>query len=1042
MLPTIGRRSGIPPVAERSVLSWPLWSRTLRGQRRTSRSLANALRSLGTSRIDTRACPISTVGRTMRSHSLATEASLRFGILGSLRIEVDGEEVPLPSGKQRALLAALLIDVGAVVSTGRLADVLWGDDQPDDPARAIRTHVSRLRSVLLEWGGEQATAVLVTRPKGYALAVDPDWVDAGRFERLVGEAHTASSPQVRVHLTGEALALCRGVPLFEFDHPDANTERARLEGLRGEALELRADAMLRLGRYSEVVTELPALVERHPLHEKLRGQLMVALYRCGRQADALAAYRHLRDALVGELGVEPSAALRQLETAILQQVDDLPWPCPPVGLNASTGERRGPHQARSSTSVLPDELTSFVGREGDVRALEAALRERRIVVLSGVGGVGKSRLALRVAREVADNYADGVVLCDLVSADDDGAVSDVVATALGALPAPSGDSGDGLLESLRAQQVLLVLDNCEHVVTGASKLVDRIARRCPGVAVLATTRQPLRTAVQQIWPVMPLEVDGMDGAGVELFRDRAASADPTFELTDADRDVVVEICRRLDGLPLAVELAAAQVRFMNPADVVDRLDHRFDMLTSGPSTAPPRHRSLQAVLDWSYELLPDRTQRLLDRLAVFAGGSTLDAAVLVCAGEGLPAPDVANRLADLVDQSLVSVDRSGRHARYRLLETVRAYGEAHLRAGGDLQVWRRRHAEHFASLAEEAADGLRGPDEAHWVQVLDTELANLRAAQSWACTTGHVDLALRLASLLHVYAYQRLHDEVHGWALRAVDLPGASVHPEYPATLVAAAVGRVQRGELERAREDGEKALAVASQEQVVLRAQQLLAEISLYQGRLEEADQRGLELAERSRSVGDAYYESLGYLYRVHAAAYSGRAGEARGHLSAGWQAVGVAGTPTLRAGTSRERFESTTIWRRHARRSSRRSRRLGRCATGSWPGLLVSPSPPWRRGTGSRTKPWPPSARSSTTGARPATGSICGRPSTTWSSCSSASGKPNQGRSCTARCTPPPRGGGSSVRTPSDSGPPLPPSGTLWGKAHSQPPRPAVGA
>ncbi|HSL59714.1 MAG TPA: BTAD domain-containing putative transcriptional regulator [Acidimicrobiales bacterium] len=820
-------------------------------------------------------------------------STLELGILGALRLAADGVEVPLQSARQRALLAALLIDVGEVVSTARLADVVWGDEQPDDPARAVRTHVSRLRRVLREGCGDAAAAMVVTHPHGYALAVDPDRVDARRFERLVAAARHDPSPQAVVDLAGEALALWRGAPLRELDHPDAATEAARLEEVRGDAWELRAGALLALGRNPEVVAEVAALVERHPFRETLRGQLMVALYRGGRQADALAAYRDLRAVLVGELGVEPSAALRQLETAILQQRDDLPWPAPPP--HATTGARRAPTRERLASSALPEELTSFVGREDDVRVLADALRARRVLVLTGVGGVGKSRLALRVAREVADDYADGVVLCDLVSADADGAVADVVASALGALPDTSDGPGDGLVELLRAQQVLVVLDNCEHVDAGASELVDRLVRRCPDVDVLATSRRPLRSAVQQIWPVAPLDADATDAAGVELFRDRAASADPTVELTSTDHDIVVEICRRLDGLPLAIELAAAHLRVMNPADILDRLGHRS--LTS-PTAASPRHRSLDAVLDWSYEALPEPTRRLLDRLAVFAGGFTLGAATTVCAGDGVPAPEMADRLADLVDQSLLSVDRADRHARYRLLETVRAYGEAHLRAAGELHVWRRRHAQHLVAVAEEAAVGLRGPDEAHWVQVVDAELANLRAAQSWAGTTGEVGLALRLASRLDVYAYHRLHAEVHGWARRAVELPGAEAHPEHPAALVAAAAGRVQRGELERARDDGETALAMAPDAQVVLRAHQLLAEISLYQGRLDEADRRGSELVALGRAVGDAYHESLGHLYRVHAAAYSGRSADVEGHLSAGWRAVGVAGTPTLRAG------------------------------------------------------------------------------------------------------------------------------------------------
>ncbi len=828
---------------------------------------------------------------------------VRFGILGSLRVEVAGRELPIGSTKQRRLLGALLVDAGTVVSADRLAEILWGDDQPDDPAGAIQTHVSRLRSLFARWGGDRARDVLVTQPPGYVLTVDREHVDAGRFEELVEEARAAATAQATADLLGVALELWRGRPLAEFDDEFARVEAVRLQELRLAAVELRADALLTMGRFDLVVEEVEAAVARNPLRERLRGQLMVALDRCGRRADALATYRDLRDVLVTELGMEPSAPLRRLEQAILQQAEDLPWPTPTaaseVGITlvgtsgGASGQRAGP-----ATTSLPEVRTSFVGREEALRGVTTMLGDRGIVVLTGTGGVGKSRLAVRAARRLADQYEDGVVLCDLLGADDPGAVDDLVATTLGVPPAEGSTTREALIALLRSFRLLLVLDNCEHVLPGAAALVDEVARACPGVDVLATSRQPLGVPGEQVWPVHPLEVgDGADGPAVRLFLDRAEAVDPDLELSEADREAVVELCRRLDGLPLAVELAAARVRAMTPDDIVARLDRRFRLLTTDAGTAPPRHRSLEAVIDWSRALLPEETRRLFDRLSVFAGGFDLDAAEQVCAGDGVEAGEVAGRLAQLVDHSLVAVDRSGPRMRYRLLETLRAHGAARLEERGDLATWHRRHGEYFIALAERAAAGVVGPEEARWGRILETEFANLRAVHARASAAGEVDRALRLPGLLRVYAYYRLRDEVYGWALRALDLPGASRSPAAPAARVTAAVGCMQRGQLDRAREIGEQVLAEATDGDVALRARQLLTEIALYRGRLDETDRRGADLVVRARAAHSVYYEALGDMYRVFAAAYAGRSDDALARLEEGWQAVERTGNPTLRS-------------------------------------------------------------------------------------------------------------------------------------------------
>ena len=826
------------------------------------------------------------------------DSGVRFSILGSLHIEVDGCEVELGSPKQRALVAALVIDIGEVVSSARLAETLWGEDQPDDASRAIRTYVSRLRRTLFVAGGERARSVLVTFPTGYALIVDPQCVDACRFEVMVQTARKSRSADLTCDLTRAALALWRGDALFEFDHERENTEASRLAELRRVATELSADAMLRLGRYQEVVEELDVAVVRDPLRERLRGQLMVALYRSGRQADALAVYRSLRRELVDDLGMEPSGQLRRLETAILQQAEQLPWPAPPnlvVPARDATRERTATNAAGRS-----EEPTSFIGREDDLHAIAAALRGRRSVVLTGVGGVGKTRLALRVAEEVAAEHRDGMVFCDFAGADRVEFVPEVVATAMELVPSSGAGAVDGIVQALRGQHLLVVFDNCELVVAAVSELVEHIRRSCPDVVILVTSRRSLDVAGLQTWPVTPLDTDDADGAAVRLFCERAVSADPKFEMTDDDRDTVLEVCRRLDGLPLAIELAAAQMRSMNPADVVMRLDRRFGMLARESTAVVPRHRSLRAVLEWSYVLLSDEARTVVDRLAVFVGGFSIDAAVSVCSGDGAPARTLSNRLGELVDHSLVEVDHVGRYARYRLLESVRTLGEEHLDERGELLEWRRRHSEYFASLAENAAGGLRGPDEAQWVFTVDAEFANLRAAHSWACATGRLDVALRLPAALCDYAHYRLHDEVHGWAISSIALPDAEHQPAYPSAAVGAAIGHTQRGALQRADDVAELALTIAADEHVRLQALQVLAEVSLYQGRLDEADRRGGQLVDRSRAINSDYDEALGHLYRVHAAAYGERSADARAHLLVGRRAADRAGSPTLRAGYS----------------------------------------------------------------------------------------------------------------------------------------------
>jgi DNA-binding SARP family transcriptional activator len=440
----------------------------------------------------------------------------------------------------------LLVEVGSVVSTDRLAEILWGDDPPDDPAGAVQTHVSRLRTVLGREGGEQARRVLTTRPPGYALAVDPKQIDAGRFEWLVEEARAAPTPQRAAERLACALELWRGEPLAEFDHEFARAEATRLKELRTTARELRGEALLALGRYAQAVIELEAAVARHPLREQLRGQLMVALVRSGRQADALAVYRDLRDVLVDELGVEPSAALRRLELAILQQDEALPWPAPPRGgAPAAGGPGRpggpggpgGPRQRPEPVpGALPEPLTSFVGRGEELRRVARALAAGRMVVLTGV--------------------------------------SDLIATTLGVLPAEPGDAKDALGAFLGAQQLLLVLDNCEHVVDGVAELVERIGQSCP-VAFRDVVEHWRRSGDWvHMWTTLHNLVVLLDRVGADrpaavlLWAIRTAGTGAPAFGADAHRLQTVAVSLRRSLGEEAFAVAQARGRSMSDSEVV------------------------------------------------------------------------------------------------------------------------------------------------------------------------------------------------------------------------------------------------------------------------------------------------------------------------------------------------------------------------------------------------------------------------------------------------------------------------------------------
>ncbi|NED94660.1 AfsR/SARP family transcriptional regulator [Phytoactinopolyspora alkaliphila] len=529
-----------------------------------------------------------------------------FGVLGSLVIRREGHEVTLGSPAQRRILAALLVHSGAVVSNDRLIAAVWDENPPDTAVRSLFVYISRLRGLLHSQGDE----VLITRPPGYVLEIGAEHTDAGRFERLLGEARslTTDVPETALILLDEALALWRGGAYAEFaDAEFAKHEAMRLEELRLAAIEAKQDAGLVLGHHADLVGVIEAHASRHPLRERPRSQLMLALYRCQRHAEALAVFREFRRELDDELGIEPSSRLRLLESAILRQDPELDWTAPPSRIGSNVDADAAPPR---SHGVLPSHALHLIGRDQDVGATAEALYEYRAVTLTGVGGVGKTQLALRVANSVARQYADGVRWCDLAPITDGAAVADALAAAVGARRQPGWTVEQSVVAVLAPRHLLLAVDNCEHVLEAVAPLLEAVIRECPRVTLLCTSRVGLGVTGERLRPIAPLPVPrpdaGAAAAGspaVRLFIDRAQAVRPDFTLTGENLTHIAELCRQLDGLPLGIELAAARTRSLNPVDLAARSADRFGLLTTARTSVAPRHRTLRAVVDWSYALL-------------------------------------------------------------------------------------------------------------------------------------------------------------------------------------------------------------------------------------------------------------------------------------------------------------------------------------------------------------------------------------------------------------------------------------------------------
>jgi DNA-binding SARP family transcriptional activator len=569
----------------------------------------------------------------LNTHSPAGGTSLDLRVLGPMRAIRAGRDLPLGGPKQRSVLALLLLEAGHVVPSERLVDELWRGRPPPGAAKTLRSYVSRLRTLL------RPDAVLIARGRGYVLELQQTQVDAVRFELLLTEGQAAlarGAVRVAADRFWEGFALWYGRAFGDVaDIASLTLESRRLEELRLTALEGRIEAELDLGLHAQLVGQLETLVDEHPLRERFWRQLVLALYRCERQADALATYRRARELLAGELGLEPSEELRRLEQAVLRQ--DVP-----------------PAARRLQRHNLPAQLTSFVGREQELAELEQLLPEARLLTLTGVGGVGKTRLALELAVRVVEDFEGGAWFVDLSGIADAALMPQQIAQVLGLRESSDLPLVELLRNHLRKSDVPLLLDNCEHLLPACGELVETLLKSAPTLRVLATSREAVGVSGEVEYALMPLAVPTTDAdpketsavGAVRLFVERS-SVTHNIAATSTAVATVARICRDLDGIPLAIELAAARTRTLSVDEIAAHLDDRFGFLKYWRRAAVPRHQTLEATMDWSYELLAEQEREVLRRLSVFAGGFTLRAATEVCVGgDEAKALDLVGRLVE------------------------------------------------------------------------------------------------------------------------------------------------------------------------------------------------------------------------------------------------------------------------------------------------------------------------------------------------------------------------------------------------------------
>jgi predicted ATPase/DNA-binding SARP family transcriptional activator len=769
---------------------------------------------------------------------------LEIRLLGPFEVLAGGTSADVGGSKRQALLAMLALRQGRVVDVDALVDGLWGEELPASPRNALHHHIARLRAAL----GEES---IVGTADGYALK--DAGVDAVRFEELLAETRSAlrdSDVPAAADAVASALDLWRGSALQGLTGTAwFSAEARRLETLRVDALEEDFEVRLALGEHRELMPAVRSALVDNPFRERLWGQLMLALYRGGRQADALETFQEARRVLADELGLEPGPELRRLQEAILAHD-------PAIAAVPVERRRRG---------NLPAPTTSFVGREDDLGGIAALLHEHRLVTLTGPPGVGKSRLAVETARSLEDELPDGTWLVDFARAGD---ADDAVRLLAHAVDVRGSDPLARVTSRLRAAEALVVLDACEHVLAEAGRIASTLLAECPRVRIVATSREALHVASEARFPLAPLE-----GAAVELFLERARAARPGFEPDAEALAFAAEIARRVDGLPLAIELAAARVNVLGLGELVSILEGRAALLRDSPASDPDRG-ALQGLVEWSYDLLHGDEKTLLQQLAVHRGGASLASLVALAAGHGLNESTVAYLVAALVDKSIVSASFTGGSARYDMLDTVREYVLERLGESGGLGAARSAHAGYFAALADEARVELRGPEWLRWQRRLELENDNLWAALTYARDAPDPAVAIRLGTLGWYFA---LADRISE-GRRFLELALAATDDDAPLELRIEQLADLcyiatEEFDLDPALAVGERAVALAAPAAPWQRGfAQLMLSLALGQsGDLERAAAMADDAAAAFEEAGDDWGIAASSLIRAIGAAHAG---------------------------------------------------------------------------------------------------------------------------------------------------------------------------
>ena len=807
----------------------------------------------------------------VRGVSGSVPETMRVWLLGGFQVSVGTRTIEDKEWRLRK--AAALVKLLALAPNHRMhreqvMELLWPNLNPKAAANNLRHALHNARLTL--GSGLAAATSRYLQLRGELLELSPEgplWLDVEAFEEAAASARRAHSPSAYQ----VALNLYAGDLLPEDRYEEWAEERR--EELRSTYLALLAElAELYEERkeFGPAIEALRRLLRSEPSHEGAHVGLMRLYALSGERQAALMQYERLREALLRELGTDPAAISQRLYEDIVagrvppsrpEQVENRPTD------GSGEGQREDPEGARRHN--LPHALTSFVGREHELVAVKRALGMTRLLTLTGPGGSGKTRLALEVARDLAGAYSDGVWLVELAGLSEGELVPQEVMTTLGVREQPGRPLTETLVEALRNKEMLLVLDNCEHLIDACAQLAETLLSRCARLRVLATSREPLDVAGEMNWAVPALslpdpqrtptveELEGYESA--RLFVERAQNRNPAFDLTPQDAEAVAEICQRLEGIPLAIELAAARVG-LAVEQIAERLDDSLRLLTAGGRTATPRQQTLRGTLDWSYELLSEPERQLFGRLSVFAGGWALEAAEAVGAGDGIEKEDVLDLLLRLVDKSLVVVQTGAEGApRYRMLEPVRQYAAQHLKNSGEANEAQSRHAAFFLALAEEAEKNTGGAQHALWLERLDREHDNFRAALSWALDWKKAQLGLRLSAALGGFWFIRGHfSEGHRWLTETLENSSATAEPERAKALVYSGWLAWERGDYEQSKGFSEEGLTLSRKLGDKVNTAAALYSLGVA-AMLETEFERSSALLEEARSLQRALGDTIG---------------------------------------------------------------------------------------------------------------------------------------------------------------------------------------